>query len=98
MPSEDTARSTGSRYMTEYYDRARLLEEVWSAPLRDVAPQYGLSDVGLKKLCVRLQIPTPGRGYWAKLKAGKRIPSRPVLRDFTGLVERFKVVEGNIPR
>ncbi len=71
--------------MTEYYDRARLLEEVWSAPLRDVAPQYGLSDVGLKKLCVRLQIPTPGRGYWAKLKAGKRIPSRPVLRDFTGL-------------
>lgn len=70
--------------MAEYYDRARLLEEVWSAPLREVAPRYGLSDVGLQKLCVRLQIPTPGRGYWAKLKAGKRLPARPELREYTG--------------
>lgn len=70
--------------MAEYYDRARLLEEVWSAPLREVAPRYGLSDVGLKKLCARLQIPTPRRGYWAKLKAGKRVPARPALREYTG--------------
>ncbi|MBV2132396.1 hypothetical protein KRX52_06215 [Pseudomonas sp. MAP12] len=70
--------------MAEYYDRARLQEEVWSAPLREVAPGYGLSDVGLKKLCARLQIPTPGRGYWAKLKAGKRVPARPELREYTG--------------
>lgn len=70
--------------MAEYYDRARLLEEVWSVPLREVAPRYGLSDVGLKKLCVRLQIPTPGRGYWAKLKAGKRVPAKPELREYTG--------------
>jgi hypothetical protein len=49
-----------------------------------VAPRYGLSDVGLKKLCTRLQLPTPPRGHWAKVKAGKRVPPRPKLREYTG--------------
>ena len=68
----------------EQYDRALLLEQVWKDPMTAVALQYGLSDVGLKKLCSRLQIPTPMRGYWAKLKAGKRVPSKPRLKDYTG--------------
>lgn len=36
--------------MVELYDRATLLDEVWSEPVQAVAPRYGLSDVGLKKL------------------------------------------------
>lgn len=36
--------------MVERYDRATLLEEVWSEPVQAVAPRYGLSAVGLKKL------------------------------------------------
>jgi len=68
----------------EQYDRGLLLEQVWTDPLSVVAPKYGLSDVGLKKLCSRLQIPTPMRGYWAKRKAGKRVPPKPQLRNFTG--------------
>lgn len=70
--------------MVERYDRAKLLEEVWSEPVQVVAPRHGLSDVGLKKLCSRLQLPTPPRGYWAKVKAGKRVPPRPKLREYTG--------------
>ena len=70
--------------MVERYDRAKLLEEVWSEPVQLVAPRYGLSDVGLKKLCTRLQIPTPPRGHWAKVKAGKRVSPRPKLREYTG--------------
>lgn len=70
--------------MVERYDRATLLEEVWSEPVQAVAPRYGLSDVGLKKLCTRLQIPTPPRGHWAKVKAGKRVSPRPKLREYTG--------------
>ena len=70
--------------MVELYDRAQLLEEVWSEPVQVVAPRYGLSDVGLKKLCSRLQIPTPPRGYWAKVKAGKRVHPRPKLREYAG--------------
>lgn len=70
--------------MVERYDRATLLEEVWSEPVQVVAPRYGLSDVGLKKLCTRLQIPTPPRGHWAKVKAGKRVSPRPKLCEYTG--------------
>ncbi len=70
--------------MVELYDRAQLLDEVWSEPVQAVAPRYGLSDVGLKKLCSRLQIITPPWGYWAKVKAGKHVPPRPKLREYTG--------------
>lgn len=70
--------------MVERYDRAKLLEEVWSEPVQAVALRYGLSDVGLKKLCTRLQIPTPPRGHWAKVKAGKRVSPRPKLREYSG--------------
>jgi hypothetical protein len=70
--------------MVEIYDREQLLDEVWSEPVQAVAPRYGLSDVGLKKLCGRLQIATPPRGYWAKLKAGKRVPPRPKLHEYKG--------------
>ncbi len=56
--------------MLEKYDRAKLLNDVWIEAVTIVAPRYQLSDAGLKKLCKRLQIPTPPRGYWARLKAG----------------------------
>lgn len=70
--------------MWKTLDRETLLAEVWAEPLQTVAPRYGLSDVGLKKLCAHLQLPTPGRGYWAKRKAGKRVPAPPTLKPFTG--------------
>ncbi|WP_354601223.1 hypothetical protein [Uliginosibacterium flavum] len=52
-------------------DRTELYEEVWSDPVTVVAARYGLSDVGLAKICKRWQIPLPSRGYWAKVKAGR---------------------------
>ena len=56
--------------------REALYEEVWSDPVTVVARRYGLSDVGLVKICKKLRIPVPGRGYWAKVKAGR--PTRKV--------------------
>lgn len=70
--------------MREEYDRAKLLDEVWAEPLTRVAARYGLSDVGLKKLCRRLQLPTPTRGHWAKMQAGRGIPPKPCLKEFKG--------------
>jgi len=70
--------------MHQEYDRAKLLEEVWAEPVLIVALRYQLSNVGLKKLCSRLLIPTPPRGYWAKLKAGRTVPSRPALKPYNG--------------
>jgi hypothetical protein len=54
--------------------RDELYEQVWSQPMIELAKHYGISDVGLAKICRKLRIPLPGRGYWAKLKAGKILP------------------------
>lgn len=57
--------------------REQLYELVWTEPMRTLAKQFQISDVGLKKVCVRNRIPVPARGHWQKLAAGKtcaRIP------------------------
>ena len=58
--------------------REDLYELVWSKPMRDLAKDFGISDVGLAKRCRRLGIPVPGRGYWARVDAGQQ-PYRPKL-------------------
>jgi hypothetical protein len=55
--------------------RQELYDLVWTDAMRTVAAAYGVSDVWLKKVCAKGDIPTPDRGYWAKLAAG-----RPVVR------------------
>lgn len=69
----------GMRHEEErHYEREILYEEVWQAPVMVVAKRYGISDVMLKKICKRLNVPTPPLGYWAKLYAGKAV-ERPLL-------------------
>ncbi|MDO8380134.1 hypothetical protein [Phenylobacterium sp.] len=43
--------------------RQALFEAAWQRPLTDIAAELGVSDVGLRKICDRHEIPTPGRGY-----------------------------------
>jgi hypothetical protein len=50
--------------------RIDLFELVWSKPMTKLAIEYGFSDVGFSKICKKYHIPTPPRGYWAKLAAG----------------------------
>ena len=57
------------------FTREQLYELVWQHPLLQLAQRYAMSDVGLSKLCARHDIPTPPRGYWAKVQAGAK-PSR----------------------
>jgi hypothetical protein len=58
------------------WDREELYAEVWEKPLVKVAPKYGISAVALAKVCRKLQIPLPGRGYWTKKECSKPRPSR----------------------
>jgi len=59
--------------MTVELTREELFEQVWERPMTKVAADYGISDVGLKKICDKHRIPVPGRGYWAKKSAGKKV-------------------------
>ncbi len=44
-----------------------------------VAAQFGVTGTGLAKICERYAIPTPPRGYWAKLQHGKRVKQVPFV-------------------
>lgn len=50
--------------------RRSLYELVWAKPVQQVAKEFGISDVGLRKACVRNEIPVPYRGYWQKKQNG----------------------------
>ena len=63
--------------------REELYEKVWAEAMRTLAPKFGLSDVGLAKVCKRFNIPRPGLGYWAKKEAGKKVKQVP-LPPFEG--------------
>jgi len=69
------------RQLASRYDREKIYEEIWSEPIQRVAKRYDISDVGLAKVCKKLKIPRPGRGYWAIKAAGKPIPKRPPLPE-----------------
>ena len=80
--------------------REQLYELAWSAPMRQLAGEFGLSDNGLAKALRQHGIPLPPVGYWAKLQAGKpvrriplpaRMPGQEKLLDVHGaLADRFE--------
>jgi hypothetical protein len=63
------------------FERETLYEKVWKIPITQLAREYGISDVGLAKICQKLNVPRPPMGYWAKLKYGKviKIPPLPSI-------------------
>lgn len=61
--SENTA-------VVESLTREELYEKVWSQPMTKLAKPYGLLNVGLAKICRKLNIPMPNRGYWWKKEMG----------------------------
>lgn len=65
--------------------RKDLFDAVWSTPMRTLAREWGLSDVGLSKVCRKHGIPKPGLGYWAKVAAGQ--PAMKPLLEGDGDVE-----------
>jgi hypothetical protein len=77
--------------------REELYERIWAKPVRDIASEFGISDVGLAKICDRLNIPRPPRGYWARLAAGQK-PRRPPLPPTQIGDELEWAIDGRSPR
>lgn len=61
-----------------YFKRDALYELVWTAPVSEIARRLGVSDVALAKLCRNAAIPTPYRGYWARIDVGQVAPRKPL--------------------
>ena len=51
--------------------REQLYKQVWETPMSRLGVQYGISGNGLAKICDRLSVPYPPRGYWARKAAGQ---------------------------
>lgn len=68
--------------------RHELFDLAWSMPMTKLSKQFELSDVGLRKICVKHEIPLPPQGYWTSKQFGKEI-CRPTLpdKDFNPIIE-----------
>ncbi|MBX3121570.1 MAG: hypothetical protein KF854_00750 [Nitrospira sp.] len=64
--------------MEREFTRFELYELVWSQPMTALSAEAGISNVALAKHCKKLNVPVPGRGYWARMAAGQPI-DKPVL-------------------
>lgn len=78
--------SSASPPMTSL-SREELYDLIWTTPTIHLAREFGISDVALAKLCRRRAIPTPPRGYWARLQAGQH-PPRPGLPEAPAGMDR----------
>lgn len=67
----------GDQWRLGMLSRDELYRLVWSKPMTKVADQFEVSSSYLARICTYLNVPRPGRGYWAKLavsKAPRKLP------------------------
>lgn len=58
--------------------REKLYAEVWAEPMTAVAKRYEVSSNYLARICERLNVPRPGRGYWQQRAVGAEVESDPL--------------------
>lgn len=75
--------------MSPMPEREDLYTEVWSVPMIHLSKRYGLSGPGLRQVCVKLGIPIPARGHWARLSAGHHVPKPPLPSVATAAEDEF---------
>jgi len=62
--------------------REEIYQAVWATPMTKLSKELGVSGSYLTRVCEILNVPRPGRGYWAKLQAGAKmmVPALPSQR------------------
>lgn len=68
----------------ETLSRKELYDLVWSVPLLTLSRKYAISDVGLRKICIRMEIPLPKAGHWQKLQFGRKTDKPKLSISYTG--------------
>src|SRR6478609_3060250 len=67
--------------MEKKLSRQELFDLVWTEPILTLSKKFDISDVGLRKICSRFNIPTPKSGHWQRVRA-KKMVTRPDLPAF----------------
>jgi len=68
-------------HRTRTVQRQVLYNQVWAQPMTKVAPEYGISNVALAKICKKFNIPYPWRGYWRRKETGKAVKLFPLPQN-----------------
>ena len=64
--------------MRHVLTRQQLYNMIWERAVSKVAPELGISDVALRKHCVKHAIPLPDATYWGRLHAGRPVKRKPL--------------------
>jgi hypothetical protein len=59
--------------------------------MKTLSIRFGISDVALKKTCVKADVPTPDRGYWAKKESGKDVEQRSLPERSPGMENEIHI-------
>jgi hypothetical protein len=59
--------------------RDELYKKVWTAPIKTVAQEIGVSASSLANLCRKHHIPLPSAGHWTKVEMGHKITPPPLI-------------------
>lgn len=75
--------------------REELFQLVWSRPSEQVAEIMGISGVALSKRCLKLGVPKPPRGYWARYrnKPDRPIPPLAAYKEAVAAKLKGKVIQ-----
>jgi len=76
--------------------REELYALVWSKPTTELAKEFGISDVGLGKICKRMEVPKPPLGYWRKVEVGAR-PRKPRLKTLSSKGQQHAIIHPSSP-
>ena len=71
--------------------RVALYDLVWSEPISKIAPKFGVSDVAISKICQKLDVPRPPRGYWARLAHGHAVSKPPLPKLKKGTPAEYEL-------
>lgn len=77
--------------------REQLYALVWATPMIRLGEQFGLTGNGLAKICRRLDVPYPPRGWWAKKAAGHDVRQAPLPRSRAGTPDAASIISREHP-
>lgn len=77
--------------MRHVLTRQQLYDMIWERAVSKVAPELGISDVALRKQCVKHAIPLPDATYWGRLHAGRPVKRKPLGAASKGVSDRIVI-------
>ena len=77
--------------MRRVFTQQQLYNMIWERAVSKVAPELGISDVALRKQCVKHAIPLPDASYWGRLYSGRPVKRKPLGAAPEGVSDRIVI-------